>query len=146
MRWLTEAVQDVSHAGRMLRRQPGFAIVTLLTLALGIGANAAVFSVVNAVILRPLPYPSADRVERVGWDWNGRSAATGALAPFKFAYLRERPRAFEAPATWQLWTVEWGAATTGAPLHVLRVSEDLFIVGVLPPRSNSRKSLSASIW
>jgi hypothetical protein len=87
-RWLVEAAQDMSYAIRMMRRQPGFALVTVLTLALGIGANTAVFSVVNAVILRPLPYPSVDRVERVGWDWNGRSAATGALAPFKFAYLR----------------------------------------------------------
>jgi putative ABC transport system permease protein len=134
-RWLTEAAQDVSHASRMLRRQPGFAMVTLLTLALGIGANAAVFSVVNAVILRPLPYPSVDRVERVGWDWNGRSAATGALAPFKFAYLREQTRAFEALATWQLWTVESGAGTAAAPLRVLRVSDDfLEVVGMAPAR------------
>ena len=134
-RWLAEAAQDVSYAIRMLRRQPGFAIVTLLTLAVGIGANAAVFSVVNAVILRPLPYPSVDRVERVGWDWNGRSAPTGALAPFKFAYLRERTRAFEALATWQLWTVESGAGTASAPLRVLRVSEDFFkVVGTSPTR------------
>jgi hypothetical protein len=131
-RWLAEAAQDVSHASRMLRRQPGFAIVTLLTLALGIGANAAVFSVVHAVILRPLPYPAVDRVERVGWDWNGRSAATGALAPFKFAYLRDETRAFDALATWQLWTAESGA---GAPLRVLRVSEDFFeVVGTAPTR------------
>jgi len=132
-RWLPEAAQDVSYAIRMLRRQPGFAIVTLLTLAVGIGANAAVFSVVNAVILRPLPYPSVDRVERVGWDWNGRSAATGALAPFKFAYLREHTRAFQALATWQTWTVESGAGTASAPLRVLRVSQDFFdVVGASP--------------
>lgn len=132
-RWLPEAAQDVSYAIRMLRRQPGFAIVTLLTLAVGIGANAAVFSVVNAVILRPLPYPSVDRVERVGWDWNGRSAATGALSPFKFAYLREHTRAFQALATWQPWTVESGAGTASAPLRVLRVSQDFFdVVGTSP--------------
>jgi predicted permease len=134
-RWLAEAAQDVSYAIRMMRRQPGFALVTVLTLALGIGATAAVFSVVNAVILRPLPYPSVDRVERVGWDWNGRSAATGALAPFKFAYLREHTRAFEALATWQVSTVESGAGTAGAPLRVLRVSEDfLEVVGTAPTR------------
>jgi putative ABC transport system permease protein len=135
-RWLTEAMQDISYAMRMARREPGFAIVTLLTLALGIGASAAVFSVVNAVILRPLPYPSVDRVERVGWDWNGRSPATGALAPFKFVYLREQTRAFELLATWRLSTVESGAGT--GSLHVLSVSQDfLDVVGGAPAQGRA---------
>ena len=132
-RWLTEAAQDVSHAMRMLRREPGFAIVALLTIALGIGANTAVFSAVHAVILRPLPYPSPDRVERVGWNWDGRSPATASLAPFKFEYLRERTRVFESLATWQVSTVESGAGTVNAPVRVLRASADFFdVVGAGP--------------
>src|SRR5262245_45789498 len=68
--WLTDAAQDAGYAVRALRRQPGFSIIAILTLALGIAATTAVFSIVEAVLLRPLPYPESERVERVGWNWD----------------------------------------------------------------------------
>lgn len=124
--------QDVRYAFRQLGRNPGFAFLAVLTLALGIGANAAMFSVVNGVILRPLPYPDADRVAYLGWDWGG--GPQGALSAYKFEYWREHASVFEGVATMRtaLFDLE---ADRGAPTDVqgLRVTGDfLRVIGYRP--------------
>jgi len=74
--WFDDVRRDLSYAARGLARNPGFAIAAVLTLALGIGATTAVFSVVNAVLLRPLPYPDSDRLVRIVERLPARAANT----------------------------------------------------------------------
>ncbi len=84
---------DIRFGARMLRKSPGFTAVGILTLALGIGANTAIFSVVNRVLIRPLPYPQANRLT-ILWSTWGQETRGPASGP-EMMELRKRSRAFE---------------------------------------------------
>ena len=88
-------LQDVRYGWRLLLRQPGFTFVAVATLALGIGANTALFSVVNGVLLRPLPYPDADRLVML-WERNPtKDIQQRWVAPARYLAWKEQTRVFE---------------------------------------------------
>jgi predicted permease len=102
----------------MLRRSPGFTAVALLSLALGIGANTAIFSMVNAVLLRPLPYPQAERLMQIG-----RSSGGNEVYPVsepKFIFWRDNNQSFEAMA----------AIQGGSGLNLVGTAEPEFLTGI----------------
>ena len=101
--WLDDVTRDVRHGLRMLRRSPGFTTVAVLTLALGIGANTAIFSIVNGVILRPLPYPQPDRLMYLTTQFPSMGFMEFWVSPPEYMEYRELNRSFSAV----------GAFTTG---------------------------------
>jgi hypothetical protein len=94
--------QDLRYTLRGLRRSPGFALTAVLTLALGIGANTAIFSVLNAVLLRPLPFGEPSKLV---WGW-GKTQGTeiAGIGPPPFADYRGQNRTFEQLAAMEVWT------------------------------------------
>jgi putative ABC transport system permease protein len=88
-------LHDVTFAVRTLRRHRAFAITAVLTLALGIGASTAIFSVVNAVLLRPLPYPDGSRLALIWGDLRTRGVSDFPFSPALYRELRERTSSFE---------------------------------------------------
>jgi putative ABC transport system permease protein len=129
---LDDLVRDVRHALRILRKAPGFTAAALITLALGIGATAAIFSVVRTVMLQPLPYHDPDRVVAV-WETGRGGVGRNVIAPANFVAWRERARTLEhagmvEPATFAM-------VIDGQPDQVagLSFSFDLFrALGVQP--------------
>jgi predicted permease len=124
--------QDLRYGLRMLAKHRGFAAVAVLTLALGIGANTAIFSVVNAVMLRPLPYPQPERIMQISPEW---LADFAGVSPPKFNFWREHAQSFEAMAATQGIGSGVNLAGGNEPEYVpgLRVSVDFFrALGVNP--------------
>ena len=96
--WLEQLLQDIRYGLRMLVRNPGFAAVVVLTLALGIGMNTAVFSVVNAVLLRPLACPHPERLVWIG-DYDPNIKASTVDSP-DFCFWREHARSYTGMAAY----------------------------------------------
>jgi len=93
---LSALIRDLQHAARNLLRAPGFACITILTLALGIGANSAIFSVVSAVILQPLAYPHPEQLVYISSQFPKQGFDQFWISPPEFLDFRERTQAFSS--------------------------------------------------
>ena len=127
---LDELLQDASYALRVLRRNPGFSAVAVLTLALGIGANVAIFGVVHAVLLRPLPLPDDERLVIVGPEWRG---SIGSVAPADFLDLRRQNRVFSGMTAVRNVSLDLREGEQPERLEAAVVSPEFFdVMGVRP--------------
>jgi putative ABC transport system permease protein len=123
--------RDIRYAARLLLRAPGFAAVALLTLALGIGANTAIFSVLNAVLLRPLPYANPDQLVLIGE--RGPSGTPGNVGYSTFLDWRDRARGFEEMTLIRSWSPTLIANGQAERVSGMRVAANFFrTLGVKP--------------
>ena len=133
VRFLDHLKQDLAYAGRGLRHNPGYATVVVLTLALGIGANTAIFSVVQGVLLRPLAYTDPERVVLVNQSAPGSGQTSLGFSVPEFTDYRERNRTFTALSEYHsMWFILLGRPD---PLRVQTgvVSDNFFdLLGVTP--------------
>src|SRR6266511_1862108 len=128
-----EMFQDLRYGARMLLKSPGFTAAAVLSLALGIGANTAIFSVVNAVMIRPLPYDRPDQIMRLWTTQPERGAVRLPFSAPDFVDLKEQNRVFTDMAVFRGWPFILTGA--GEPLSVFghRVSAGFFtVLGVKP--------------
>ncbi|HET8698096.1 MAG TPA: ABC transporter permease, partial [Gammaproteobacteria bacterium] len=125
--------QDVRYAARTLRRSPGFAAITILILALGIGANTAIFSLVSAVLLKPLPFAEPDRLMLLWEDVSSVGGPTRAeVTPADFADWRERNRSFEGLAALESRTYNLVGGGDPVKLAGIRTTANLFSLLEMP--------------
>ena len=152
-------LQDLRHGARLLVRAPGFAAIAIAALAIGIGANTAIFSVVNTLLIQPLPYRDADRLAIV-WEHNlPRDRKSNVVAPANFLHWREMNQAFADLAA---FSFSFSTTLTGGgdpeELQTQLVTAEVFpILGVQPAlgrgftpeeiRPNSRVAvISDRLW
>src|SRR5215216_2751465 len=131
-------LQDLRYGFRMLARKPAFTIVAALALALGIGANTAIFSVVNAVLLRPLPFKDPDRLMIVWEDNTKLGFPKDTPAPANFVDWRDQNQVFEDMAAIASQTFNLTGLGEPEKLEGQRVSASFFpMLGVEPAMGRS---------
>ena len=153
------ALQDLRYAGRILRKYPGFSLAIILTAALGIGANVTIFSVLDAVVLEPLPYKDPDRLVRLSESNVGQSHAESPVSVPNFQDWQRQQSSFEEVSALELAT--FNLTGRGEPQRVAaaRISANLVpMLGVGPalgrtflpeeekPGSNKVVLLSDALW
>ena len=156
---MRQLLQDARYAIRTLRRVPGFSAIAIVTLALGIGANTAIFSVINGVVLKPLPYPHPDELVFITSQFPGLGFDQFWVSPPEYLEFRERNRSFQDVGSYVTSAVNIGAG--GSPQRVTSagVSASLIpVLGVKPrlgrtftqeetlPNASPTAVLSSEVW
>src|SRR5579864_9201094 len=137
--WFEQLLQDVRYGARMLRKSPGFTLVAVLTLALGIGANTAVFSMVNALLLHPYDFRDLDRIMRV---WEDRGADEGIdtrrIAAADAEDVWNVPQLFEGLTTFRSLELNLNDSTGVQSVRGCGVSANFFdVLGVAPDKGRT---------
>ena len=133
--WLAGLWQDVRFGIRMIIKNPGFSVAAIITLALGIGGNAAIFTIFNAVLLRPLPYSDPQKLVTLAVSRSGELESVNPFSIVRYEMIRDRSHSFAGVAA---YCVEFFNLTgRGEPLqvHAARVSSNFFdVLGVKPQK------------
>lgn len=125
--------QDLRYAIRQFAKERGFAAIVILTLALGIGASTSIFSVADAVLLRPLPYPNPQQLVRI-WEQNSNGHRIN-LAAANFDDFRTQNSTFSSLADYEYWLTAVSGGSEPARVNIARASQSFFqTLGVQPFR------------
>jgi putative ABC transport system permease protein len=120
----TDLMRDARHSLRMFRQSPGFTVAAVAALALGIGANTAIFSIINVVLLKPVPFPEVDRL--VVFQTTGPEGGFNAGSPAKFQHWREQTSIVEAVSAYTSNVVNLTTGGFPEQIRAGRVSADYF--------------------
>src|SRR5262245_57172629 len=125
--------QDLRYSTRMLLKRPGFTLVVMLTLAIGIGTNTAIFSVVNAVLLRPLPYKEPDRLVRVYSEFPTMNLRKFWVSVPEFLEIQNEAKSWESIGAWATGGVNVGTASEPIRVTSTQVTRSLIdALGIQP--------------
>ena len=126
-------LQDVRYALRGLSKSPAFSAVAVLTLALGIGANTAMFSVIDAVLLRPLPYPDSDDLVQMYETESSRDTTRGPISAYNFADWEKQAGIFERMSAYGFDSFSYRSGNVAERMSGVEVTPDFFrVLGVTP--------------
>jgi len=131
---MSELLRDVRHALRAFAKAKGFTVAALLTLALGIGANTAIFSIVNGVLLRPLPYDQPDRLVALNHYYPNLDGLEAGFAVPTYRDIRERMKIFEAFSVGQGWNANLTGIGQPERLIASKATAEFFKVYGVQPR------------
>jgi putative ABC transport system permease protein len=119
-------LQDIHFGLRMLRKSPGFTVIVMLTLAVGIGANAAIFSFVNAILIRPLPYADPDQLVRICHAYPELNLYGAPVSPFAYFHYRDQATSFANIGAAEAWSPVLTSLDHPELLSGMKVTASLF--------------------